>query len=319
MRAADFVQETTTSIAGTSGDGAITLTQITGKPRFSTALGTAKTTVRYVIEDTAGTKLEQGIGYVTSNVLTRSRPQVTWDGTTWKDGSAAAAAVALQFGSTPTSGNIIVRMAATAEVAAPVTHVRQTTLAADANWRDYRVSDHNLSGGTTAQALTAAMEYYSLYRLDCAGLLAGMQFEVTTAVAASAMKVALYSLGSDGLPGAKIVDFNTLTTATTGIKTDTTISTWTPANSVFLTPGWYAIGFLPSHAISISGRAGNGVAPTANPWGLVNQYGHGSVISHAGTYATGLAADAGTAAAAGNLLSNSSAPQTPYIGLKVTA
>ena len=36
MRAANYVEETTTSIAGTSGDGAVTLTQITSTPRFST-------------------------------------------------------------------------------------------------------------------------------------------------------------------------------------------------------------------------------------------------------------------------------------------
>ena len=107
MRAANFIEETTTSIAGTNGDGAVTLSQITSRPRFSTVLGTQNTTVRYVIEDTVIFKYESGIGHVSSNVLTRTKPQVTWDGTTYTD----VGTTALQFGSSPTSGNIRVRMA----------------------------------------------------------------------------------------------------------------------------------------------------------------------------------------------------------------
>ena len=71
MRSADYVEETTTSIAGTSGDGAVTLTAVTSKPRLSTVFGTQATTIRYVIEDTSSKKFEQGLGSVSSNVLTR--------------------------------------------------------------------------------------------------------------------------------------------------------------------------------------------------------------------------------------------------------
>jgi hypothetical protein len=318
MRSADFVQDTTVSIAGTSGNGAITLTAIAGSPRLSTALGTALRMIRYVIEDTPGNRFEQGLGTIANNVLTRVRPQVTWDGTTWKDGSANAPVVALPFGATPTSGSIVVRLAPTSEDKAPVINVRQVTLAADPNWRDFRVSESFPVGGYSGQALAANMEYYSLYLLQTPGLLTGAQFEVTVAVAASSMKWALYELNLSGLVGAKICDFNTIDTTVTGVKSDTAIATWSPAYGVWLTPGWYVIGFIPSHAIAINGRVTSTGASTS-PWSAPNGYGYGLVITHAGSFAAGLAADASTASAAGTLIGNNQVPQSPALGLRIVA
>lgn len=312
MRSANYVEETTTSIAGTSGDGAITLTAVTNVPRFSTVFGTQATTIRYVIEDTVNKKFETGVGSVASNVLTRTRPQVTWDGSTLDDSAPSA----LQFGSSPTSGNIKVRLSATAESQAANIPGRQTTITGDTTWRDYPMSaacGQTNSGATNA--LTADREYYSVYKLETAGLLSGIQFDCTAGVASSNMKMALYACGSDGLPGEKIVDFTTTSTVSTAVKTDTATGSWTPAGPVWLTPGWYYIGFINSHAASIRGFAGTSSAAKPTPIGRHSSYGYGETVYVAGSYATGLPATP----APTTMISASNTLSSPWFGLKVVA
>jgi hypothetical protein len=282
MRAANYVEETTTSIAGTSGDGAVTLTAITNVPLLSSVMGKQETTLSYVIEDTVGKKFETGIGSVASNVLTRTRPQVTWDGSAYSDNAPAA----LQFGSSPTSGNIRVRMAATAESQGVVMAGTNASVGSNA-WRDYPWSGHLTRNSNLGQGmnLTANREYYAPYRLDKAGRLTGIQCGVITAVGSSTMSVALYSLGDTGLPTQKIVDFNSVDTGTTGVKTDTTTGTWSPAGAVWLTPGWYCIGFISSHAISINrANAVGTMQPT--PFGRSDVYGDGDIVYAAGSGTT---------------------------------
>lgn len=310
MRSGNFVEETTTSIAGTSGNGAVTLTAITGKPRFSTVLGTQATTVRYVIEDTANNKFETGIGSVSSNVLTRTRPQITWDGSTYDDSTPSP----IQFGSAPTSGDVLIRMSATAESQGIVINARNSSIAGDSVWRDYPITaDVTWDNSGQNASLVAGTEYYSCYKLTSSGALTGIQFDVTSAVASSNMKLALYPVGSDGLPGAKIVDFNVVSTATTGIKTDTTTGTWSPANPVWLTPGWYYIGFINSHAVGIRGFGAYVADIKRTPLGRYGGYGWGNAVSASGNYASGLPASPAPTTMLDSVVDLS----VPWIGLRV--
>jgi hypothetical protein len=311
MRSADYVQETTTSIAGSSGNGAVTLTQITSVPRFSTVFGTSARAVRYVIEDTISKKMETGIGSVASNELTRTKPQVTWDGTTWND----QAPTAIQFGATPTSGDVVVRLAPTAEANGVTMHAIQSSITTDSNWRDYKVSGHlGLHGTSGTPILTASREYYQCYRLDFAGLLSGMKFEVTTLVAASSMSVALYEMGTNGLPGGKIVGFNNQSTASTGFKTDTTTGTWAPAGKIWLTPGWYVIGFIASHSIGVrSSNLGSTQSVQPTPYGKgSNSYGFADTV-----YAAGSGTTMPTSPAPTTALAPDAAGSRVWIGLSV--
>jgi hypothetical protein len=288
MRSADYVQETTTSIAGTSGNGAITLTAIAGSPRLSTVFGAQATTVRYVIEDTTLNKFESGIGSVAANVLTRVRPQVTWDGTTWTDGSASAVA-ALAFGSTPAAGNVVVRLAATAEVQGIVIPQIQTQFGGDA-WRDYPTCANYMGvGAGNAMAVNANQIYHHLYKLDRAGNVNGIQLSVGTAGGTN-LKLALYSLGYNGLPDKKIVDFNLISSATTGVKTDTATGTWTPAGPVYLTPAWYVIAWIADAAIQLDGNWSGSTRRGRTPFGVNGGYGDSQVITVPATYASGLPA-----------------------------
>lgn len=314
MRAADYVQETTTSIA-TSGAGAVTLTALSSRPRFSTVFGTGKRWVRYVIEDTTNFYFEQGIGSVTSNVLTRTKPQITWDGTTWADGSAGAVSAINNFGGTPTSGQVIIRMAATAEAFIPSIHAHNSSIAGDTTWRDYPISGHiPWYGSGAGAALTNAREYYQLYRNDTAGLLNGAQLEVQTGAAGN-LKWALYDVGSDGLPGAKVVDFVTISTTATAVKTDTATGSWTPATPIWLTPGWYYTAWIADNTCSLRCGMSTGSWLGRTPLGRAGSYGDGSLIFAAGTYASGLPA---TPAPSTMVTSNPTAAlNSTWIGLKI--
>jgi hypothetical protein len=287
MRSANYVEETTTSIAGTGGNGAVTLTAIASIPRFSTVFGTQATTIRYVIEDTVGKKMETGIGSVASNVLTRTRPQVTWDGTTYADSTPSPIA----FGSAPTSGNIRVRLAATAESQGSVNPGMNITVGSGpfqefAVSRSLKTNTNGLGG-----SLVANVEYYWCYRLDHAGLLNGFAFDVMTS-AGTGIKAALYALGANGLPSQKIVDFNTLSTASTGFKSDTATSTWAPNGPVWLNPGWYAVGGISDGAPAIRGASGAFGLFSGTPFSRPNDgYGDANLISiPSKSYTTGLPA-----------------------------
>lgn len=317
MRSANFIQETTTSIAGTSGDGAVTTTAISLSPRVSDALGTGKRWVRYVIEKISTGQREEGLGTFTSNVLTRTRPQVTWTGSAWADGRSGTV-TALQFGSTPTAGDVVIRLAATAEGQAPVTNARQSTVAGDSTWRDYPISSVIVfSSNGTQGTMSADTEYYHAIKVEAAGLLNGIQFNVS-ASAGTGMKCALYDLGYDGLPGEKIVSFTGFSTTSTGVKTDTATGSWSPALPVWLVPGWYVIGFISDGAVGITGYSGNS-ACGQTPFGRKNGYGYSSTFSIGSkSYTTGLPSSPSMTGAT-MLDPGGTALAAPWIGLKVVA
>lgn len=311
MLSSNYTKVTTTSIAGASGNGAVTFTQITGYPLFSSALGSTKRFVRYEIEDTVNHKLEVGIGSVASDVLTRTTPQMTWDGSTFVD----VAPSALAFGSSPTSGNIVISLGPTAEAGAPNIDVRQTTIAGDSNWRDYPISaqaDFTSNGSTTA--LTQDRENYVTYQLITPGVLAGFQCNVATNVAASHVKWALYDVGTDGLPGQKLIDGNLIDSGSTGVKTDTTTGTWTVTGTRKLEPGWYYIGLIASAAVSLTG-SGNNTSRYPTPLGRKDGYGYGQTCWVAGNYTTGL--PAAPSLGSGTIYSPSSNAAF-WVGLKIT-
>ncbi|MBX3610402.1 MAG: hypothetical protein KF871_10960 [Hydrogenophaga sp.] len=314
MRAANYVEETTTSIAGTSGDGAITLTAISNVPRFSTVFGTQATQVRYIIEDTVNKKFEMGIGVVSANVLTRTTPQITWTGAVYSDNAPSA----IQFGSSPTAGDIRIRMSATAESQGIVMGGINRSILSDANWSEYSPSGHWAGDTSLSNAtMVAGREYYVAYKLECAGRLQGIRFSVGTAQASSNIKMALLSVAKTGFPGQKIVDFNTVATTSTGIKTDSTTGTWTPAGPIWLPAGWYYIGFICSHAIALGGKDIGNSIKMQTPLGLRDGYGVGSTCYATGSYASGIPA-APTLASSPGIESTGGANNFPFFGLKVS-
>jgi hypothetical protein len=284
-RAANFVQETTTSIAGTSGDGAVTTTAISLSPRLSNALGTQATTVRYVIQQASTGKAESGIGVISANVLTRSRPQITWDGTTFKDASTGAVAP-LQFGSSPTAGDVVIRIAPLAESAPMAQPGRQTLIAGDGVWDNYPFSRHLIPNNNgQAVSFSADREYYACYYNEVPGLLVGSQIDLMSGT--GNLKRAVYDVNSSGLPGNKILTLNNVTLSGTGAKTDTASGTWIPAGGIWIPAGWLVLGFISDAAFTMRG-APMGQAHTL--YNRVNGYGFTDTLWKAGSYAAGLPA-----------------------------
>lgn len=316
MRSANFVEEAASSIAGTNGNGAVTMTQVDGLPRFSHAYGAAAT-VRYTIEDTVNRKLETGIGVVAGGVLTRSKILATWDGTNY----VTVSPTPLAFGAAPAAGTVRVRVASMSEnVGANHGGPLQITLSNADAWNQYPLSGHMNShaGGGSGNGLTAGTEYYLYYRLDNPGLLQGIQVDVTGASTGSAMKVALYALDANSMPGRKIVDFGLVDTGTTGIKTLSDPSLWTPAGPPYLTPGWYVIGYQAGYGIALRGYLNSGTTSFGyTPVGRASggYAGYKSVISRVSTWENGaLLPDPPNLSSATILTS-----QLPWFGLKVTS
>lgn len=279
-RSANFVQETTTSIAGTSGDGAVTTTAIANTPRLSTALGTQATTVRYVIQQTSSNKLESGIGVISANVLTRTRPQITWDGTTWADKAPAA----LQFGSAPTAGDTIIRIGPLTESSPMAAPGRQRIIAGDGAWDTFPFSRHlPATNSGAAMSFSANIEYYSCYYNEVPGLIDGSQIDLMSGT--GNMKRCIYDVNSAGLPGNKILTLNNVVLSGTGLKTDTAYGTWTPASGIWVAAGWLIIGFIADVAFTLRGVANNAQPTVYNRQG---GYGYTDTLFKAGSYATGL-------------------------------
>lgn len=287
MSRANWIEETTTSIAGTLGDGAVTLTAITGKPRFSSVFGTGARTINYVIEKVSTNSFEEGVGVVSGNVLTRTRPRATWNGTTYDETSPSP----LQFGSAPTSGDVLIRIAPLANDFMPAPRGVQNTLGTDAGWIYSAHYQQNGSTGTQA-TLSTGQEYYAPYLCPIAGHVDGFAYTVAV-VGTTGIKAGLYEVGPDGLPGPNITRFNAISNTSTGLRTDVTPGTWAGnAGPLRVGVDWFYIGWMTndgSHAYGGWNRSGTHSIGFP-PLGRFGGYGFGLVIQKTAenSYATGM-------------------------------
>lgn len=311
MRFLDGIEMTTTAIA--SGTGAVTMTAITAEPDFTLGLGSTNTDCPYVIWDTVNGYFERGRGRVAANVLTRTKPQTVYNGTTLNCDSPSA----FNFGATPTSGQIKIRLTADPAMMGINLGQIQTSISGD-TWRDFPISAHLQQTATgSPKTLVANTEYYSCYKTERAGVLKGVQSEVTTGLSGN-LKLCLYGLNYDGLPGAKIVDFVTQTTTSAAVKTDTAPASWSVTTPIYLPAGWYYIGFISDVASTLRANAGvGGLLTMPTPLGRRNQYGYGNMIKNAGSYTTGMPATYAVGSSA--IVDNGAEISTMWMGLKQAA
>lgn len=294
MSAANFVEETAAAIGGTSGDGNVTLAAITGVPRFSSVFGTSSRMIDYVIQQTSTGKLERGMGYVAGNVLTRTKVKETWDGTNFYPyPGSLVVPIPIQFGTTPTAGDVVVRMAPLVDSFAPIVPAMQTSVGSPAD--GYRYSGHQTTGGNPAGSGTfgTTVEWYVPFKNIAKGVLTGIEVTVRTAGAVgSVIKSAIYEVGPNGLPGQCITQFNTIPAASTGTKQDTAPGAWSVPGPIPLPPGWYYIGFVASDtAVNIDSWGSGGIFEPS-PLGRADGYGYAAAISKsqevAGSLPTGV-------------------------------
>jgi hypothetical protein len=213
------VYETTT----TSGTGTVTLSAVTGRPRFADAGVNAL--APYAIKD--GNNWEWGMGTVgASNTLARSIIAATLVSGTYDNTSPTAITL---------SGSAAdVYLAPITEAIAP-----GMPIIASAYGRKTIDSPHWSTYASGTLALTADRLYVVPFRVDSAYDINGFHVDMDTAGAASTKaRIGLYRLKSDGQPGDLIVE-------TADVDTSVAAAVLSPSvTQTRIYPGWYYVGIV---------------------------------------------------------------------------
>lgn len=314
MSRLDFLQATATSIAS-SGSGAVTMSDVTGLPGFTDAFGSSARNVDYVIIDTTNNHYEKGYGSVAAMVLTRSIVHETWTGTVY-----ATANTPFAFSASPAANQINIYLAATADMSMPVPPAIQTTNGSS-TYKGYELSNHQIQFYTSASggALGTTNEYYVPFLNLIRGQISGFGIEIGVAgTGGNGVKGAVYEVGSDGMPGQCITQFNALSASSTGWITDTTSGTWAVnAGPIRLVPGWFYIGWMTNDTAVCLKKQGLGGWSARSPLGCNSGYGEFAYASKTqqNSYATGL--PSGVPSGSYTLQGANSGLCCPVIGLKI--
>ena len=282
---ADWVRMT----SSTGGTGALTLTAVTGWPRWQDVWGsTGSRYASYCIQEWAGTdhsgppiKAEGGLGTINlaTGVLTRSKPASTWlaSGPTY-DGTSPSA---ISFGTT--AANIEISSSPLADFS-PDT-IPYLVSAAPGEPLGGMSSQHAMVSNSN-RTFTANTGYFTAFLWLGLGEIIQISMYVETAVASSGCKAAIFECGTNGLPGNRLLDINSASpynTTTIGAKATAVTA------GFYLPQGWYYSGLVSGHAI---------VVRCADPQTLLSMTGCASTggpnthLSASVTYTTGFAATA---------------------------
>ncbi len=217
--------------SATGGTGALTLTATQGLALPALAF-VADQAVEYSIveytDSTLGTvvRTESGFGEISAaNVLTRTAPRTTWNGTTYTQ----AAATALSFG----TANVQVYVSPIAE-GGPTAFPRRIDLSANYGPNGY-VIGANIINPTDlpALALQANRQYATPLKLEAGFPLTQIGVNVTVASAGSQINCAIAAINpATGYVGRILAVANGIDSATTGIK-------MVSIASRLFAPGWY--------------------------------------------------------------------------------
>lgn len=216
MRTFPGVQEETT----TTGTGTITLTEVTGRARFSEAYSDGDQ-LPYVIED--GDNFEVGIGtYTASNQLARSKILATLVSGTYDVSSPTA--ITLAAGTKTVSVTDVALMPGEGAVPDSMTQ----------HYYGY----HN--SALTTDLLSKDRALYRRFHLRTWDTWAGLVVQVTSAAPASTnARMAIYTCGTDGEPDRRIDQTAEFAVDTTGTK-EVAFS----GGNLSLVPGDYYVAFV---------------------------------------------------------------------------
>lgn len=198
----NWIKQTTT----TTGTGDLTLATVSGFPAFSSQFAASERFAYAIIDDATGGPIERGIGYINgSGNLVRERPMATFVSGTYT--GANASAVDLPAGAKRV---VCVEGAQTA--------LTSTQGAWATTKRGY--GDMGIAAGAGTLALVADRAYAVPFSAAVDADIDALLFRVSTAAASgSAAKVAVFSVGSDGLPGVLLAESSAIAVDTNGIKT----------------------------------------------------------------------------------------------------
>lgn len=235
------IYETTT----TSGTGTLTLSAVTGRPRFADAGLNAL--VPYAIKD--GNNWEWGMGTASaSNTLARSLVMATYVSGVYDETSPVAITL---------SGSAAdVYLAPNADALAP-----GMPIVASAYGRKAVQSSHWTEYSSSTLAVTADRLYIAPFKVDSAYDINGFFIDMNTAGAASTKaRIGLYHILPDGQPGELLCQ-------TADIDTSVAASVLSPSvTQVRVNPGWYYIGLVCSGTPTFQAYASN--AAGQSPLGL---------------------------------------------------
>lgn len=282
--------------SATGGAGALTLTAAAGLALPASAFVAGQAIEYSIVEYTDAAmatvaKAESGFGTISSgNVLTRTEPRTTWNGTTYTQ----AGATPLSFG----ASNVRVYVSPLAE-GGPTAFPKRLDLSGSYGPNGYVIGANLWTQTDLATAgVTANRQYMTPLKLEAGFPLTQIGAEVLTAAAGSTLHVAIASVDpSTGLPGRILAAANALSSATTGLKMGS-------ITSRMFAPGWYWQLLIASADVSVRGCEGF----LAGPFGYENAR-ILRAISRSRTHATYTVGDDAMAGTSGSM---SGAPNIPY-------
>jgi hypothetical protein len=278
----------------TGGTGALTLAAVTGWPTIQDIWGSSGTRwLAYNIQEWSGTdhsgppiKAEAGVGSIvlSTMVLTRTKPTSTWNSTgPTYDGTSPTA---ISFGTT--ADNVRVSCSPLAELS-PECIPWAVDAAPGVNCG--MSSPHAMVSSSTRSG-AANTGYFMAFLWLGVGELIQASFHVQTAGTATGVKMAIFEVGSNGLPGNRLLDINNASpaTATAGVKSSSISA------GFYLPPDWYYAALVANGTVTLRCADPQG---QLSPTGTSAIGGPNSFLSGTVTYTTGFGTTAPASLSAG--------------------
>lgn len=224
------IKETTS----TTGTGTLTLSAVSGFPRFSDVFSVGET-VEYSLLDSNGQPLESGLGTIgAANTLVRARPTAAISAGTYDDVTAAAVSL---------SGTTTVICTGTAGAFATAIPNVNTVITTSAQPPQRVVMDTRVnmtSASSTGLTMAANTLYLSTFKLDFDVVATGIALRIGTGVAGKSIIAGIYQLDHRGYPAKLIGQTAPTAAATSSVNWSASFT----GGNVKLIPGYYVIGIV---------------------------------------------------------------------------
>lgn len=244
------IKETT----ATTGTGTLTLSAVTGFPRFSDAFVVGEL-VEYSLLNSSGEPIESGMGTIgASNTLERSRVTVTYSSGVYNDVNPTAVSLT---GTTTVICTVVPSVTATVM---PGINSTQTYsgVAAQRVLMDARLN-FSATGSIT---LAANQLYMQPFYLSTECVATGIALRIVTGVSAKLLRAGLYKLDNNSSPKTLVDETAALSVATSGVNL-----TGSFTSNHRLVPGWYCIAFVSDGSPAVGSVTGHLLM---NPTGILS-------------------------------------------------
>lgn len=213
----NWVRQTTT----TTGTGALTLSTVSGYAAFSSHFAESQRFGYAIVDDSTGAPIESGIGYLSSGTLVREYIEATMVSGTLD--ITAPTAVSLAAGT-----KRVVCAASAGLLIAPAPGIWN-------NVAGRLYGDPQVSTSVSTITMVADRAYALPFIRAVNRPIDAVSFRVNTAGAGGTLaKCAIFSWGSDGLPGVKLAETATVAVDATGVKTPTFSAAFDPPQRFFV-------------------------------------------------------------------------------------